>query len=74
MSCNGATHCITCADEGTPMRVVRVDRGSDLALCTAEDGSYSTVDTSLVAPVAPGSELLVHAGVALVTLSAGAGA
>jgi hypothetical protein len=54
------------------MRVLRVDRDSDLALCTAEDGSSSTVDTSLVAPVVPGSELLVHAGVALVMLSAGA--
>jgi hydrogenase maturation factor len=68
MSCSRETHCITCADEGTPMRVERVDRGSSLALCTAEDGSRATVDTSLVDCVAPGSELLVHAGVALVTL------
>ena len=72
MSCSGDTHCITCADEGTPMRVERVDRGSGLALCTAEDGSRATVDTSLVERVAPGHEVLVHAGVALVTLGDGA--
>jgi hydrogenase maturation factor len=74
VSCNADTHCITCADEGIPMRVVRVDRDSGLALCAAVDGSRSTVETALVDPVGPGAEVLVHAGVALVALTAEAGA
>jgi hydrogenase maturation factor len=69
VSCTGDTHCVTCADEGIVMRVVRVDQESGLALCAAGDGTRTTVDTALVAPVAPGAELLVHAGVALVTLA-----
>jgi hydrogenase maturation factor len=69
VSCTGDTHCVTCADEGIPMRVVRVDRESGLALCTAGDGTRTAVDTALVDPVGPGAELLVHAGVALVTLT-----
>ena len=56
-------HCVTCSDEGVPMRVVEV-RDGHLALC--DDGSE--VMTDLVAPVAPGDELLVHAGVALTVL------
>jgi hydrogenase maturation factor len=74
VSCTGDTHCITCADEGIPMRVVRVDPDSGLALCSAEDGSRTTVDTSLVDPVVPGAALLVHAGVALVPLAESASA
>ena len=27
------THCITCSDEGVPMRVLRIDERRDLALC-----------------------------------------
>lgn len=69
MSCTGDTHCVTCADEGIPMRVVSVDRQSGLALCAAGDGTRATVDTALVDPVGPGVDLLVHAGVALVTLT-----
>ncbi|MEA2419052.1 MAG: hydrogenase expression/formation protein HypC [Thermoleophilaceae bacterium] len=61
-------HCITCSDEGIPMQVERIDEARGLALCSAEDGSKSTVETALVAPVAPGDRLLVHAGVALVGL------
>ena len=48
------------------MRVERVDDERVLALCVAQDGAKSTVEIELVAPVAPGDELLVHAGVALV--------
>jgi hydrogenase maturation factor len=69
VSCTGDTHCVTCADEGIVMRVVRVDQKIGLALCSADDGTRTTVDTALVDPVGPGAELLVHAGVALVTLS-----
>ena len=56
-------HCVTCSDEGVPLRVVEVRDGT-LALC--DDGSE--VMTDLVQPVAPGDELLVHAGVALAVL------
>ncbi len=53
-------HCVTCSDEAVPMRVVATyDDGT--ALC---DGGV-TVMTDLVEAVAPGDELLVHAGTAL---------
>ena len=58
-ACGAGGHCITCSDEGLPMRVLEA----------ADDGgAHHTVETALVAPVAPGDELLVHAGVALVAL------
>jgi hydrogenase maturation factor len=62
-------HCITCSDEGIPMRVERIDDDRGLALCTGEDGSRSTVEIALVS-VEPGDRVLVHAGVALAELSA----
>jgi hydrogenase expression/formation protein HypC len=61
-------HCVTCSDEGIPMRVERIDAGRALALCSAEDGTKSTVEIALVEPVERGDRLLVHAGVALVGL------
>jgi hydrogenase maturation factor len=61
-------HCITCSDEGVAMRVERVDGERGLALCSAADGSTNTVEIALVEPVAPGDQVLVHAGVALVGL------
>jgi hydrogenase maturation factor len=61
-------HCITCSDEGIPMRVERIDDARGLALCAAEDGSKSTVEVALV-DVRPGDRVLVHAGVALAELS-----
>jgi hydrogenase maturation factor len=69
MTCHG-DHCITCSDEGIPMRVERIDQARGLALCSAGDGSKSTVETALVDPVDVGDRLLVHAGVALVELEA----
>ena len=62
-------HCITCSDEGVPMRVEHIDEERDLALCRGEDGSRSTVEIALV-DVTPGDRVLVHAGVALVELTA----
>jgi hydrogenase maturation factor len=62
-------HCITCSDEGIPMKVERIDESRGLALCAAEDGSKSTVEVALVS-VEPGDRVLVHAGVALAELSA----
>jgi hydrogenase maturation factor len=62
-------HCITCSDEGIPMKVERIDEDRGLALCSKEDGSRSTVEIALVS-VEPGDRVLVHAGVALAELSA----
>ena len=67
MNC-GSEHCITCGDDGVPMRVLRLDDDRGLALCADQDGAHHTVETALVEPVEPGDELLVHAGVALVAL------
>jgi hydrogenase maturation factor len=69
VSCGG-DHCITCADEGIPMRVVRVDGVRGLALCETDSGDRSSVETGLVEPVGPGDVLLVHAGTALTRLGA----
>jgi hydrogenase maturation factor len=69
MSC-GDGHCITCGDEGTPMRVVAVDARRDLALCEDGDGARSSVEIALVLPVAPADVLLVHAGTALARIEA----
>jgi hydrogenase maturation factor len=62
----GSEHCITCADEGTPMRVLRV-REDALALCEDASGAHHTVELALV-DAGAGDQVLVHAGVALVTL------
>jgi hydrogenase maturation factor len=64
VSC-GSEHCITCGDDGTPMRVLRIK--DDLALCEDEAGSHHTVELALV-DAGAGDQVLVHAGVALVTL------
>ncbi len=66
MSC-GSEHCITCGDDGTPMRVLRLDAARALAECADPDGAHHTVEIALV-DAGPGDEVLVHAGVALVTL------
>ena len=56
---------ITCSDEAVAMRVRRVDDERGLALCEDADGRRSSVEIALVAPVAAGDELLVHAGTAI---------
>ena len=65
MSCEDG-HCITCGDDGVPMRVLRV-RDDALALCEDAAGAHHTVELSLV-DAGTGDQVLVHAGVALVTL------
>jgi hydrogenase expression/formation protein HypC len=60
-------HCITCGDEGIPMRVLRIDEDRGLALCENEAGEQSTVEIALV-EVERGDSVLVHAGVALARL------
>jgi hydrogenase assembly chaperone HypC/HupF len=67
MSC-GSEHCVTCGDDGVPMRVVRVDSARALALCEDSEGGRSSVETALVDPVREGDTLLVHAGTALAVL------
>ncbi|MBA2295407.1 MAG: HypC/HybG/HupF family hydrogenase formation chaperone [Actinobacteria bacterium] len=68
MSCAADTHCITCSDEGLPMRVVAA-RDDGLALCADEAGAELDVMVDLVGPVTPGDGLLVHAGVALARIA-----
>jgi hydrogenase maturation factor len=64
-----AHHCTTCADDGVPMTVVRVDSEAGLAWCTDGSGEAAEVETALVAPLAPGDRVLVHAGVAIAALA-----
>jgi len=60
-------HCITCADEALPGRVVEVDEATALALVVI--GAVTTeIDVSLVDAVRPGHWLLVHGGVAISAL------
>ena len=66
-SCDDAGHCVTCSDEGVPMRVVAAAEDG-LAPCIDGTGRSRTVETALVGAVTPGDELLVHAGVALARL------
>jgi hydrogenase maturation factor len=63
----GGDHCVTCSDEGVPMRVLQT--GPDgLSVCADAEGSRTEVMTELVGAIDPGDEVLVHAGVALARL------
>ena len=64
VACHGP-ECITCSDAATPVRVLEVDERRELALCEDAAGAHATVEIALVAPVAAGDELLVHAGTAI---------
>ncbi len=68
-TCDYTTGCITCGDVAIPLTVLRLDEERGLALCGDEDGNSETVETDLVAPVAPGDRLLVHAGTAIAQLT-----
>jgi hydrogenase expression/formation protein HypC len=59
-----ADHCVTCADEGVPMRVLEV-RPGNIALCEGD----VEVMTDLVGDVSSGDDVLVHAGVAIARLA-----
>ena len=72
MTCEDPHHCITCGDDGIPMRVVAVDEDRGLALCETDGGARESVEIALVDPVAPGDALLVHAGTALTKLDGAA--
>jgi hydrogenase maturation factor len=69
-SCHPDHGCITCGDTAIEMTVVRVDETRRLALCASPDGEREAVETELVGPVAPGDQLLVHAGTALQRIGA----
>ena len=59
------THCITCSDEGLPMRVLRLPDESGLAICTDEAGAEQSIAVDLLESVAIGDDILAHAGVAI---------
>jgi hydrogenase maturation factor len=60
-------HCITCGDEGIPMRVTELREAT--AVCTDERGTVHSVAVDLIDEVAVGARVLVHAGVAIGTTS-----
>jgi hydrogenase maturation factor len=68
-TCDYTTGCITCGDVAIALTVLRLDEGRGLALCADDDGNSETVEIDLVAPVAPGDRLLVHAGTAIARLT-----
>ncbi len=69
VSCDTATgHCITCSDEGIPMRVLRA--AADFAECRDEAGVSHEVATDLISGVGAGETVLVHAGVAIARVTA----
>lgn len=64
---DGEHHCITCSDEGVPMRIEELlDAG--LARCVDMMDRRSEVMTALVGDVAVGDLVLVHAGTAILQL------
>jgi hydrogenase assembly chaperone HypC/HupF len=65
--CSPVSGCITCADEGIEMRVLSL-AADGLAACVDAGGRQDEVETALVAPVAAGDLVLVHAGVAIARL------
>jgi hydrogenase assembly chaperone HypC/HupF len=68
-TCGYTQGCITCGDVAIPMSVMRLDGERGLALCSDDEGNSETVEIDLVAPVAPGDTLLVHAGTAIARLT-----
>ena len=68
--CDTEGHCITCSDEGVPMRVETLIAETGLAACVDAAGRRTDVLTDLVPDVRPGDQLLVHAGTALLRLEA----
>lgn len=69
--CSTEGHCITCSDEGIPMRVETLDADAGLAVCVDDAGHRADVLIALVPEVRPGDRLLVHAGTALLRVDSG---
>jgi hydrogenase maturation factor len=57
--------CVTCGDRALPLRVVAPGAEPGLARCADAEGREEEVEVSLLAPVAVGERLLVHAGAAI---------
>jgi hydrogenase maturation factor len=58
--------CVTCGDVALAMRVLDLDAAErSLACCATVEGRREEVEIALVAPVAAGEWLLVHAGTAI---------
>ena len=57
--------CITCGDVAVELSIVAIDDERGLALCADAEDRRETVEIALVAPVAVGDCLLVHAGTAI---------
>ena len=68
--CSPEAGCITCGDVAVELDVLLIDEQRGLALCRDEDDRRETVEIALVAPVAAGDRLLVHAGTAIAHLGA----
>lgn len=63
-ACDARSGCITCGDEGVPMRVLAIT--AEGAVCVEDDGTrHEGIAVELVEPVAAGDRVLVHAGVAI---------
>jgi hydrogenase maturation factor len=56
-------HCITCGDEGIPMRVLSA--GDATAVCADNERRLHEVAVELLGPLKAGDLVLVHAGVAI---------
>jgi hydrogenase expression/formation protein HypC len=65
LHCDPEDACVTCGDVAVQMRVLALDDQRGLALCATNRDQRETVEIALVAPVAAGDELLVHAGTAI---------
>lgn len=63
--CDDPHHCITCSDEGVPMRVLALDSDKSIARCEAETGAESDVLVGLIENLEVGETVVVHAGTAL---------
>jgi hydrogenase maturation factor len=64
-TCDGPV-CLTCSDQADRLVVLTTD-GVE-AEVVDDGGQRSRVDVSLVGPVRPGDEVLVHAGVAITAI------
>ncbi len=62
IGCDAPSGCITCGDEGIPMRVVELSE--DGAQCVDAAGALHEVAVDLI-ETAPGKRVLVHAGIAI---------
>lgn len=66
-ACDTDGHCVTCADEALPARVLHVDQATGLAVVDL-NGTTAEVDVTLVDEVRTGQVLLIHGGVAIASL------